>query len=143
MRTLIDTNVLVYAIDPEEDERRARAASWLDALARSRSGVLSTQALSELANVGLRQRRPRFDVRELAMLIDALRDAYEIVPVTPAIVQEALRGVRDHQLSWFDAQMWAAAHLHQVPFLLSEDMAAGASYDGVTIVDPFATPPAG
>jgi predicted nucleic acid-binding protein len=63
--------------------------------------------------------------------------------VTPAIVQEALRGVRDHQLPWFDAQMWAAAHLHQVPFLLSEDMAAGAKYDGVTIVDPFATPPAG
>jgi predicted nucleic acid-binding protein len=142
VRTLIDSNVLVVAIDPEEDERRARAASWLDALARSRSGVLSTQALSELANVGLR-RRTHVDARELATLIDALRDTYEILPVTPAIVQEALRGVRDHQLSWFDAQTWAAAHLHQVPFLLSEDMAAGAKYDGVTIVDPFATPPAG
>ena len=142
MKTLIDTNVLVYAIDPGEGERRARASSWLDGLARSRTGVLSTQALSELANVGLRRRRPHLDPRELTSLIDALRDAYEILPVTPAIVLEALRGVRDHELSWFDAQMWAAAHLHQVPFLLSEDMAAGATYDGVTIVDPFATAPA-
>ena len=141
MKTLIDTNVLVYAIDLEEGERRARAVSWLEALARSRSGVLSTQALSELANVGLQRRKPHLDAGELTTLIDALRDAYEILPVTPAIVQEALRGVRDHRLSWFDAQMWAAAHLHQVPFLLSEDMAAGATYDGVTIVDPFATPP--
>jgi predicted nucleic acid-binding protein len=142
VKTLIDTNVLVYAIDPGEGERRARASSWLDGLARSRTGVLSTQALSELANVGLRRRRPHLDPRELKSLIDALRDAYEILPVTPAIVLEALRGVRDHKLSWFDAQMWAAAHLHQVPFLLSEDMAAGATYDGVMIVDPFATPPA-
>lgn len=141
MKTLIDTNVLVYAIDLEEGERRGRAASWLEALARARSGVLSTQALSELANVGLRRRRPHLDPRELTSLIDALQDAFEILPISPAIVQEALRGVRDHQLSWFDAQMWAAAHLHQVPYLLSEDMAAGATYDGVTIVDPFATPP--
>ena len=141
MKTLIDTNVLVYAIDPAEGERRARAAAWLEALAHSRSGVLSTQALSELANVGLRRRRPRLGGGELAALMDALRDAYEVLPVTPAIVREALRGVGDHGLSWFDAQMWAAAHLHQVPFLLSEDMAAGATYDGVTIVDPFATPP--
>lgn len=141
MKTLVDTNVLVYAIDPAEGERRARAVSWLEALADARDGVLSTQALSELANVGLRRRRPHLDPTELATLIDALRDAYEVVPVTPAIVREALRGVRDHRLSWFDAQMWAAAHLHQVPLLLSPDMAAGATYDGVTIVDPFATPP--
>ncbi len=143
MKTLIDTNVLVYAIDPAEGERRARATAWLEALARSRSGVLSTQALSELANVGLRRRRPHLDPDELTTLLDALRDAYEVLAVTPAIVREALRGVRDHQLSWFDAQMWAAAHLHQVPFLLSEDMAAGATYDGITIVDPFVTPPPG
>lgn len=141
MRTLIDTNVLVYAVDPSEGERRARAVSWLEALAGSRSGVLSTQALSELAYVGLRRRRPQLDPVALTALVDALQDAYEVVPVTPAIVREALRGVRDHRLSWFDAQMWAAAHLHQVPFLLSEDMAAGATYDGVTVVDPFATPP--
>ena len=107
-----------------------------------RTGVLSTQALSELASVGLRRRRPHLDPRELTSPIDALRDAYEILPVALAIVLEALRGVRDHELSWSDAQMWAAAHLHQVPFLLSEDTAAGATYDGVTIVDPFATAPA-
>ena len=78
---------------------------------------------------------------ELDALIDTLCGAFEVVPVTPAIVREALRGVRDHGMSWFDAQMWAAARLHQVPYLLTEDMAAGASHDGVTIVDPFAVPP--
>ena len=78
---------------------------------------------------------------ELDALIDTLCGAFEVVPVTPAIVREALRGVRDHGMSHLDAQMWAAARLHQVPYLLTEDMAAGASYDGVTIVDPFAAPP--
>ena len=141
MKTLVDTNVLVYAVDFDAGERRALAMAWLAFLTRSRSGVLSAQALSELANVGLRRRRPRLEVGELDALIDTLCGAFEVVPVTPAIVREALRGVRDHRLSWFDAQMWAAAHLHQVPYLLTEDMAAGASYDGVTIIDPFAAPP--
>jgi predicted nucleic acid-binding protein len=59
-----------------------------------------------------------------------------VVAIDPAAGERRARAV-----AWFEAQMWAAAHLHQVPFLLSEDMAAGATYDGVTIVDPFETPP--
>ena len=143
MKTLVDTNVLVYAADPDAGERRALAMDWIAFLTRSRSGVLSTQALSELANGGLRRRRPPLEAGELDALIDTLCGAFEVVPVTPAIVREALRGVRDHGMSWFDAQMWAAARLNQVPYLLTEDMAAGASYDGVTIVDPFAAAPPG
>ena len=78
---------------------------------------------------------------ELDALIDTLCGAFEVVPVTPAIVREALRGDRDHGMSMFDAHMWAAAHLHQVPYLFTEDMAVGASFDGVTTIDPFNAPP--
>lgn len=44
-------------------------------------------------------------------------------------------------MAYFDAQIWAAARLNQVPFLLTEDMASGATFDGVTIIDPFAVAP--
>ncbi|HZJ09192.1 MAG TPA: hypothetical protein VFD39_05815 [Trueperaceae bacterium] len=60
-----------------------------------------------------------------------------VLPLTPAVVLEALRGVHYHHMSYYDAQMWAMARLHQVPYLLTEDMACGAMIDGVKIVDPF------
>ncbi len=75
--------------------------------------------------------------------VHALTRVFKTVPVTAAVGAEALRGVRDHGKSFFDAQMWAAARLNEVPLLLTQDMAHGATLDGVTIVDPFAVPPAG
>jgi len=46
--------------------------------------------------------------------------------------------VRDHQLPYWDAQIWAAARLNQVPIIFSEDFNAGAVLEGVRFVDPFA-----
>jgi predicted nucleic acid-binding protein len=36
-------------------------------------------------------------------------------------VKEAGRGVRDHKLSYYDAQVWATARLNQVPVAFGED----------------------
>lgn len=57
-----------------------------------------------------------------------------------SVVLEALRGVQDHHLSFFDAQMWAVARLNEIPALLTQDMATGSTVAGVMIVDPFETP---
>ena len=44
-------------------------------------------------------------------------------------------------MSFLDAQMWAVAKLYQLPYLLTEDMATGATIEGVMIIDPFSLPP--
>jgi predicted nucleic acid-binding protein len=54
------------------------------------------------------------------------------------IVTEAARGVRDHQLAYYDAQIWATARLHGVPIILSEDFQTGRTLEGVRFVNPFA-----
>lgn len=36
-----------------------------------------------------------------------------------------------------DAQIWAAARLKQVPYVLSEDFSADATLEGVTFLNPF------
>ena len=46
--------------------------------------------------------------------------------------------MREHQLSYWDAQIWAAARLNQVPVVFSEDFRAGVSLEGVRFVNPFA-----
>lgn len=141
MTYLIDTNVLVYALDSEHPEKKARAVAWLAFLARREQGVLSTQALSELSRVCLAKKLPTWSPDRVADHVHALARTFKVVPVTTAVVGEALRGVRDHRLSYFDAQMWAAARLNEVPFLVTENMASGATLDGVSIIDPFTVKP--
>ncbi|MBX3141310.1 MAG: PIN domain-containing protein [Trueperaceae bacterium] len=141
---LIDTNVLVYALDGSRPHERARAVAWLDYLIATGAGALSTQALTEVARVCLGRLTPRWHPDDALEHVQSLARAFYVFPVTPAIVAEALRGVSRHKLSFFDAQMWAVARLNQIPALLTQDMASGAEMDGVLMVDPFATdvPPA-
>ena len=54
------------------------------------------------------------------------------------MVLEAVRGLRDHGFPYYDAQIWAAARLNQIPIVLSEDFASGSTVEGVTFIDPFA-----
>jgi predicted nucleic acid-binding protein len=138
---LIDTNVLVYALDAGEPERAGRAREWLELLVAADQAALSAQALTELANVCLHRLDPRWSPAATLGHLSDLAQAVPVLPVTQSVVLEALRGVQDHQLSFFDAQMWASARLNQIPYLLTQDMASGATIAGVTMVDPFAVEP--
>ena len=57
--------------------------------------------------------------------------------ITDFIVLEAARGVRDHVMSFWDAQVWATAKLNQIPVVFSEDFASGSVIEGVRFENPF------
>ncbi len=63
--------------------------------------------------------------------------AYPVFPLTLPIVLEAARAVRQHQLAYYDAQIWATAKLNQVPTIFSEDFSSGTLLEGVRFVNPF------
>jgi predicted nucleic acid-binding protein len=67
-----------------------------------------------------------------------LTRTFETFPVTSQVVLEAIRGVREYQLSFWDALIWAAARLNQIPILFSEDFNLGSVMEGVRFVNPFA-----
>ena len=58
--------------------------------------------------------------------------------VTAPVVIAAGHAVRDHNLSFWDAQLWAVAKLNQFDTILSEDFQAGSRLGGVRFVNPFA-----
>ena len=60
-----------------------------------------------------------------------------MLPLTAAVVLEAVRGVRAHGLSYYDAQVWAVAKLGQIPVVLSENFDAGSVLEGVSFLNPF------
>jgi predicted nucleic acid-binding protein len=53
------------------------------------------------------------------------------------IILEAVRGVRDHTLAYYDAQIWASARLNQIPVVFSEDFQDGLTLEGVRFINPF------
>ena len=138
---LLDTNVLVYGVDPADPEKQARG---LDVLARvgrpgptGPSAALPAQALAEFSRVTLFRLKPQVPPDDVYHQIGLYERTFPVVPLTPAVVLEAVRGVRDHQFPYYDAQIWAAAKLNQVPVVLSEDFASGSTVEGVTFVNPF------
>jgi predicted nucleic acid-binding protein len=64
---------------------------------------------------------------------------WTVYDLSGLIVLEAACGVRDYQLNFWDAQIWAAARLNQLPVVFSEDFNIGATLEGVRFVNPFAT----
>ena len=140
MKILLDTNILVYAYDPADPARQEQAILLLDRLHLNGAGRLSAQCLAEFFTVATRPTRqspPRLTPAEAYQAISRLAAHFEVYPLTSLTVLEAGRGVRDHALSYFDAQIWAAARLNQAPLVFSEDFQDGQVLEGVRFVNPF------
>ena len=134
---LIDTNVLIYLYDQHQPAKQDRARHVLDRLEGSGSGRLSVQCLAEFFSVATRKLSPKLTPTEALQQISLLSRLWPVYDLTPMIVLEAGRGVRDHQFSYYDAQIWATARLNQVPTIFSEDFGAGSILEGVRFVNPF------
>ena len=134
---VIDTNILVYAHDKRDASKQRRARTLLEQLARAGTAALPAQALAEFSSVMLRRLRPPAQPGELIRELEWLARGFVILPLTLQVVVEALRGVRDHGFSFYDAQIWGAARLAQASVLLSEDFPSGEIRDGVSFIDPF------
>jgi predicted nucleic acid-binding protein len=98
---------------------------------------LSVQALAEFFHVATRRLSPPLTAAEAYEQVTLLSQVWRVFDLTPVIALEAARGVRDHSLSYFDAQMWATARLNHVPLLLSEDFQDGRLLEGVRFLNPL------
>lgn len=135
---LIDTNVLVYAVDPTSPEKQQRALELLERLESVGNGRLSVQCLAEFFSATTRKLQPPLTANESAAQLDNLARAFPVLDLTAMIVLEAARGARDRSLSYYDAQIWASARLNQIPVVFSEDFADRSVIEGVRFVNPFA-----
>lgn len=135
---LIDTNILVYAFDQREPTHQKQAVKVLRELEKTATGRLSVQCLSELSSVAMRRLNPPLTPTETLAQIERLQRIFPVFNLTPMIVLEALRGVKDYQFSYYDAQIWATAKLNQISAIFSEDFNSGHVIEGVRFVNPFA-----
>ena len=134
----VDTDILGYAYDRREPVKQSRSRDLLDYLAQRDAGRISTQVLAELFVAVTRPKSgPMLSAAEAYAALENYLRSWTVVEVTGLIGLEAARGVRDHQFSYFDAQIWATARLHQIPLVLSEDFSTGAVIEGVRFLNPL------
>lgn len=135
MRSLLDTNILVYADAADEPGKQRRALDVIQEHRSAGTAVLSTQVLQEYVNVA---------VRKLGLPTPLIRQRlafygrFEVVQTTPELIAGALDLHVLHGLSFYDAMIVQAARASGCTRVLSEDMQAGAQLGGVQIVNPFA-----
>lgn len=136
VRSFIDTHVLVYADAGDEPGKQQKALELIAASRRTGKGVLSTQVLQEFANVALRKLRlpPRLLRERLSFYA-----GFDLVPVTPELIAQALDLQVSHQFAFYDAMIVRAAIASGCARLWSEDMQDGLRVGGLVIANPFKT----
>jgi predicted nucleic acid-binding protein len=136
-RFFVDTNVLVYAYDAKDVLKRDRAIEVLSILGEKDLGAISVQVLSEFFRAVTRPNRLILSPELARARIERYSRSWTVFDLRPINVLEAMRGVREHKLSYYDALIWATARLNGMPYLLSEDGQEGRYLEGVRILNPL------
>jgi predicted nucleic acid-binding protein len=132
----VDTNVLLYAIsrDPEERDKAERANDILTA----RDLGLSVQVLQEFYVQATRGSRPdRLTHEQAAKLVESFL-RFPVGEITTALTVAAMATRERFGISYWDAAILEAARSLGCEVVLSEDLSAGQDYAGVRVEDPFA-----
>lgn len=132
----MDTNVLVYAVDDSEPEKRDIAREVLES-DRYGEFVLSTQILSEFYVTVTRKLPEPVSEAQAAQAIDWLGLLNPTIPVDTALVRRATQTSRSAQLSYWDGLVLAAAAQAGCELLLTEDLNDGQEINSVRVENPF------
>jgi predicted nucleic acid-binding protein len=130
VKVFFDTNVLVYAQEQGVKADRARALL-------AEGGFVSVQVLNEFAAVARRKlARGWSEIGETIDDVLALVDPP--LTLTVALHETARRLAGDHNVSFYDALIVAAAIEADCEILFSEDMQSGRAFGALTVRNPFA-----
>ena len=133
--SFVDTNILLYAVSTEPSE--VAKSTVARNLLMTANWAWSAQVAAEFINASTSARRPvPLTLSQAERWIDTWM-AFLLIPTDGAIVKDAIRLAGRYQISYFDAQIIAAARALRCRTLYSEDLNHGQDYDGVRVVNPF------
>ncbi len=137
MRLGVDTNVLAYAEGVNGPAMKKIALELLAKLPKD-STFLPVQALGELFHLLVRK-AGRSPERARAAVLN-WQDVFPLVETSPAVMLAATDLSVHHHFQIWDAVVVSAAMAAGCRLFLSEDMQDGFTWNGITIVNPFAQP---
>jgi len=132
----VDTNVLLYTIDEDPASADKRLAA--QQLVLSQRWGWSVQVAAEFFVNATSPKRPfRLPAADAVALVETWL-AFPTAAITPELVRAAFDIHLRYQLSYWDAAILAAAKAMGCHTVFSEELSNAQTYDGVTVVNPFA-----
>jgi predicted nucleic acid-binding protein len=127
--SFLDSNVILYLLSA--DVVKADKAEVIVA----GGGVISVQVLNEVTSVC--RRKLKMPWCDIDAVLAAVKSACKVIPLTIATHETAVKIAQRYDISFYDANICAAAILSGAKILVSEDMQDGMSIDGIVIQNPF------
>jgi predicted nucleic acid-binding protein len=136
-RLSLDSNILFYTVDADAGQRQERAREVVRQAARGDS-VLSLQTLCEF--FASTTRKGKLTAAQAIAHVEDWQTLFPVVAATPGSLRLAMRAVKHHSLSFWDAMQWAVAKQAGATVLLSEDLQHDRELEGVRFRNPFLKP---
>ncbi|MDO8292307.1 MAG: PIN domain-containing protein [Gallionella sp.] len=127
--SFLDSNIILYLLSADvvkADKAEAIVAG---------GGVISVQVLNEVTSVC--RRKLKMPWGDIEAVLAAVKSACNVIPLTIATHETAVKIAQRYDISFYDANICAAAILSGAKTLVSEDMQEGMSIDGLIIQNPF------
>jgi len=134
----LDTNILVYFEAVNTPEMTARTIQIIQSLRHERLFV-ATQSMGELFHVLVR--KGGLTRKEARERVNFWCSATHVVESSLSVLNNAMELAVSHQFQIWDSIILAAAVNANCQMLLSEDLQSGFTWDGVTVINPFADEP--
>jgi predicted nucleic acid-binding protein len=95
----LDTNILIYALDPSEPRKHSVATSLVARVHESRQGVLSHQVVQEFSNTVLRKSAVRLSIEDAEAVYRSVLAPLWKVHSSPALVGAPIEFHHAHGIS--------------------------------------------
>lgn len=140
VRCLVDTNILIYSLNPLFGPKATTATSVLERVVELGSGVVHAQVVAEFISAATKDRatgRLLTPATAVAWIAEWMENTHWR-DLTEETSHATLRAVQRYQMRVYDAQMWAVASVYSIPLLVTEDLQFQPTIEGVRYVNPFA-----
>jgi predicted nucleic acid-binding protein len=131
---LLDSNILIYALSDAPDERLKRERA-LHLIATEDFGT-SYQVIMETWVVATRKMARKVKPEKVAAFLESIL-VFPCVFGTAGLYRQAVRISTRYEVHPYDAAIIAAAQELGAVRVISEDLAHGQIYDGITVQNPF------
>lgn len=128
-QVFLDSNVVLYLLSAD-----ARKADKAEALLAEQPSI-SVQVLNEVTSVC--HRKLGMPWSEIQDLLSALKASCNVVPLTVDTHAHAVQIAQQHQISFYDAHIVAAALASGASRLMTEDLHDGLVLGSLKVQNPF------
>ncbi|MBP7280424.1 MAG: PIN domain-containing protein [Leptospiraceae bacterium] len=132
-RAFVDTNILIYAHDKREPEKRKIASTLIESLWNSKDApVISVQVLQEFFVNISRSLKPD----EVDDLLDIYKN-WKVIDNSLPVFEKAVLIFQKYKFSFWDSMILSSSISSESKLLYTEDLNHGQIIEGVKIINPF------